>query len=288
MTTTSTQPAFEHRYEAVENLVYEAARWSFARHEHQAQQDPHGNLEANEQDAAQDLADAIHEVALHGIEAHSDDLHVDATAAAMKQRLAEKRAAGYRGWNDPNECYIENLAVMLHRSLRQGKALDVANFAMMLHRRNAAPAEITEALSPWMNPQQPAADLLPHADLQGLRDALLAPRKILRDADGWLTHPAMPATDEDVRYDQLLAAFGIETFFRDMESDADEETIDRYFDDGRADCSTWTPTPPDGDGWRLLEIYDSEHGPYALFARAATSTPTRPQRSHADTAEGDR
>ncbi|WP_124982942.1 hypothetical protein [Ralstonia solanacearum] len=206
MTTTSTQSAFEHRYEAVENLVYEAARWSFARYEHQAQQDPHGNLEGNERDAAQDLADAIHEVALHGIEAHSDDLHVDATAAAMKQRLAEKRAAGYRGWNDPNECYIENLAVMLHRSLRQGKALDVANFAMMLHRRDAAPAEITKALSPWMNPPRPAADLLPHADLQGLRDALLAPRKILRDAEGWLTHPAMPATDEDVRCWPLSAS----------------------------------------------------------------------------------
>ncbi len=86
----------------------------------------------------------------------------------------------------------------------------------------------------------------------------------------------------------MLAAFGIETFFRDMESDADEETVDRYFDDGRADCSTWTPTPPDSNGWRLLEIYDSEHGPYALFARAATSTPARPQRSHADKAEGDR
>ncbi|UZF26643.1 hypothetical protein [Ralstonia pseudosolanacearum] len=275
MTTTTNESVFEHRYEAVENLVHEAARWACAHHERQTTHDLDGNLQANEQNAAQDLATAIREVALHGIEAHVDDLHVDATAAAMKRRLAEKRAAGYRGWNDPNDCHIENLAILLHRSLRQGKALDVANFAMMLYRREAAPEAITAALSPWLTPPKPAAELVPHADLQGLRDTLLAPRKILRDEEGWLTHPAMPAVDEDVPYDRLLAAFGIETFVRDMETDADEATAKRYFDDGHPDCSAWTPTPPEGEGWRLLEIFDSEIGPYALFARAAQTEPSR-------------
>ncbi|MFV8629835.1 hypothetical protein ACNRDB_10140 [Ralstonia pseudosolanacearum] len=275
MTTTTSESVFEHRYEAVENLVHEAARWACAHHERQTTHDLDGNLQTNEQNAAQDLATAIREVALHGIEAHVDDLHVDATAAAMKRRLAEKRAAGYRGWNDPNDCHIENLAILLHRSLRQGKALDVANFAMMLYRREAAPEAITAALSPWLTPPKPAVELVPHADLQGLRDTLLAPRKILRDAEGWLTHPAMPAVDEDVPYDRLLAAFGIETFVRDMETDADEATAKRYFDDGHPDCSAWMPTPPEGEGWRLLEIFDSEIGPYALFARAAKTEPSR-------------
>lgn len=275
MTTTTSESVFEHRYEAVENLVHEAARWACAHHERQTTHDLDGNLQANEQNATQDLATAIREVALHGIEAHVDDLHVDATVAAMKRRLAEKRAAGYRGWNDPNDCHIENLAILLHRSLRQGKALDVANFAMMLYRREAAPEAITAALSPWLTPSKPAVELVPHADLQGLRDTLLAPRKILRDEEGWLTHPAMPAVDEDVPYDRLLAAFGIETFVRDMETDADEATAKRYFDDGHPDCSAWMPTPPEGEGWRLLEIFDSEIGPYALFARAAKTEPSR-------------
>ncbi|MGA3703202.1 hypothetical protein ACI2TA_07595 [Ralstonia nicotianae] len=275
MTTTNNGSVFEHRYEAVENLVHEAARWTLARRERQARHDLAGDLQTDEQNAAQDLEDAVHEVALYGIEAHSDDLHVDATAAAMKRRLAEKRAAGYSGWNDPNDCRIENLAILLHRSLRQGKALDVANFAMMLHRREATPETIIAALSPWLTPSEPAVELVPHADLQGLRDTLLAPRKILRDAEGWLTHPAMPAVDEDVPYDRLLAAFGIETFVRDMETDADEATAKRYFDDGHPDCSAWTPTPPEGEGWRLLEIFDSEIGPYALFARAAQTEPSR-------------
>lgn len=103
--------------------------------------------------------------------------------------------------------------------------------------------------------------------LEGLRRAILTPRGILRDEQGWLTHPALPACDEDVRADKFLEAFGIESVFVSMESDVDSVAYDRYFETGEPDCSSWTPTAPDGDGWLLLEIYDTEDGPYALFAR---------------------
>ncbi|WP_414446828.1 hypothetical protein AB4851_08585 [Burkholderia sp. 22PA0099] len=106
-----------------------------------------------------------------------------------------------------------------------------------------------------------------HANLEGLRESLLAPREIKRDAQGWLTHPAMPCCDEDVRADEFLAAFRIEAAFVGMESDPASEAYDTYFERGDADCSAWTPTPPTGDGWMLLEIYDTEDGPYALFGR---------------------
>lgn len=105
-------------------------------------------------------------------------------------------------------------------------------------------------------------------DLQDLREKLLAPRAIVRDENGHLTHPDLPACDEGVRYDDLLAVFGIESAFVGMESDAPHDVSERYFDSGDPDCSYWTPTPPDGDGWMLLEIYDTEDGPYALFGRA--------------------
>lgn len=106
-------------------------------------------------------------------------------------------------------------------------------------------------------------------DLQDLRDKLLAPRTIKRDAQGFLTHPAMPIGDEGVRADDLLAVFGIEAAFVCMESDAPDEVTERYFDtETDPSCADWTPTPPAGDGWALLEIYDTENGPYALFGRA--------------------
>lgn len=57
-------------------------------------------------------------------------------------------------------------------------------------------------------------------DLQDLREKLLAPRAIVRDENGHLTHPDLPACDEGVRYDDLLAVFGIESAFVGMESDA--------------------------------------------------------------------
>lgn len=106
-------------------------------------------------------------------------------------------------------------------------------------------------------------------DLQNLRNKLLAPRTIKRDAQGFLTHPAMPIGDEGVRADDLLAVFGIEAAFVCMESDAPDEVTERYFDTEKdPSCADWTPTPPDGDGWMLLEIYDTEDGPHAIFGRA--------------------
>lgn len=105
-----------------------------------------------------------------------------------------------------------------------------------------------------------------YIDLQGMAGELLAPREIVRDKDGYLTHPALPICDEDVRADKFLAAFGLESFFRHMDGDISPEEYDRFYDEGSG-CAGWNPTPPDGDGWVLLEIYDTENGPYAMFAR---------------------
>ena len=113
------------------------------------------------------------------------------------------------------------------------------------------------------------------ANLEGLAKALLAPREIVRDEDGWLDHPALPTCDEGVNFGDLLGAFGLETYFRAMEGDAWQEVEDRYFEHGEAGCADWTPTLPDGDGWKLLAIYDTEDGPYAMFAREKQTEPRK-------------
>ncbi|NTZ82244.1 hypothetical protein FCJ61_04220 [Burkholderia metallica] len=105
------------------------------------------------------------------------------------------------------------------------------------------------------------------ADLEGLRRAVLTPRAIVRDQDGMLSHPAVPYLDEDVNYETFFAAFGIESVFVHMENDVDCDTYDKYFASNSANCSFWTPSAPAGDGWLLLEIYDTEDGPVALFVR---------------------
>ena len=105
------------------------------------------------------------------------------------------------------------------------------------------------------------------ADLQGIRRAILTPRAIVRDEDGMLSHPAVPYLDEDVNYETFFDSFGIEAAFIHMENDVDGDTYDQYFASNSANCSFWTPTTPAGDGWLLLEIYDTEDGPVALYVR---------------------
>jgi len=118
-------------------------------------------------------------------------------------------------------------------------------------------------------PQAEAAQGVPAAiDLQGLREKLLAPRNVARDANGWLTHPDYPVCDEGTRADKFLEAFGIETAFIPMELDS-PDLYDRRCEEGLTNCSDWTPTPPKGGGWLILEIYDTEDGPFAMFGRDA-------------------
>ncbi|WP_176079361.1 hypothetical protein [Paraburkholderia tropica] len=112
-------------------------------------------------------------------------------------------------------------------------------------------------------PVAPAAAAI---NLEGLRKKLLTPRKILRDEQGWCWHPDYPICDEGTRGDKFLEALGIEPAFVDMESDL-PDFAERYHEEGLTDCTEWTPTPPAGEGWLLLEIYDTEDGPCALFGR---------------------
>lgn len=112
--------------------------------------------------------------------------------------------------------------------------------------------------------KQPAA---PPIDLQGLRRSILTPREIVRDEDGMLSHPAIPYLDEDVNYETFFSAFGIESTFVSMETDVDGDAYDQYVESNDPNCGFWTPSTPAGDSWLLLEIFDTEDGPVALYVR---------------------
>jgi hypothetical protein len=144
------------------------------------------------------------------------------------------------------------------------------------------PKLIDDALAVLASQAAPASDAKQSsecASLEGLRERLLAPRDIVRDKEGWLSHPDFPDLDEDVNAQEFLEAFHIEAAFVSMESD-DPTGAARYFAAGEPDCSYWTPTAPDGDGWMLLDIYDTEDGPYALFGRDAYEVEKAAKREH--------
>lgn len=85
---------------------------------------------------------------------HPDDIAVDRFAAAMKAKLAKKRAEGYGGWDNPKDCTIEHLSRLLIKHVGKGDPIDVGNLAMMIHQRGERIAasggsqtmEVTEAM----------------------------------------------------------------------------------------------------------------------------------------------
>lgn len=84
-----------------------------------------------------EVARAIIECYLEGVQQHPDDIAVDRFAAAMKAKLAKKRAEGYGGWDDPNVCTVAGLSRLLAAHMVKGDPVDVGNFAMMIHQRGA-------------------------------------------------------------------------------------------------------------------------------------------------------
>jgi hypothetical protein len=71
---------------------------------------------------------------------HPDDIAVDNFAAAMKAKLAKKRAEGRYGWQSTSHI---TLSALLYEHMYKGDPLDVGNLAMMLHQ-NGKPIELPE------------------------------------------------------------------------------------------------------------------------------------------------
>ncbi|QRM44014.1 hypothetical protein [Rhizobium sp. BG4] len=75
---------------------------------------------------------------------HPDDIAVDRFAAAMKEKLAEKRNEGFSGWCDPTQCPIDYLTAKLAEQIHSRPVLDpvdIGNFAMMIFNR---PGEVPD------------------------------------------------------------------------------------------------------------------------------------------------
>ncbi|WP_162988176.1 hypothetical protein [Alcaligenes aquatilis] len=51
----------------------------------------------------------------------------------------------------------------------------------------------------------------------------------------------------------------------DTSPEADKVATD-YFEHGSGDFSGWNPSPPQGDGWFIISVHDSDDGPVALWA----------------------
>lgn len=94
-----------------------------------------------------------------------------------------------------------------------------------------------------------------------------------RDDDGLVCHPDIDLIHELVGVDdegeatsKFIEALGYKSSHVQMEIDA-PDLADRYFEEESTDCSQWTPSKPDGEGWLLVCIVDTEDGPVACYVR---------------------
>lgn len=133
-------------------------------------------------------------------------------------------------------------------------------------------SEVTEALGlRAMSPKDIYAEIArlraKPADLQGLRDALLNSGPIERDEDGYWCNAALPCCDEDVDYAKLLAVFGLEAAIVFAETQMEIDAYEAMCEEGG--CNAWTPAPPDGDGWVMASLHDTDDGAAAFYVRPA-------------------
>jgi len=95
-----------------------------------------------------------------------------------------------------------------------------------------------------------------------------------RDEYGMTFHPDLederwehPDLGEEYLSSEAILAAGLESRQVAFEYDAPEELKERYYESGEPDVSDWKPTSPEGEGWILVGIWDTEDGPYAMFVR---------------------
>jgi len=107
---------------------------------------------------------------------------------------------------------------------------------------------------------------------------VLQPVAVVRNEDGYFCHPAVREFwDVDMagretctreEWEAFEERNGIETHLDRLEFyPIDHPAYVAYFDNEDGNVTAWEPTRPSGDGWFLLDISDSEDGPFAVFAR---------------------
>lgn len=102
----------------------------------------------------------------------------------------------------------------------------------------------------------------------------IQPAPVQRDSEGYWTHPAHPAFQESQHAEAhaWVDAQRLETSIAYLESEAeDHPAVVAYWGDaGDSNISAWEPPRPEGEGWFVLSIHDTEDwGPVCIWVRRA-------------------
>lgn len=106
----------------------------------------------------------------------------------------------------------------------------------------------------------------------------IQPMEPQRDSYGYWCHPDMPEIETSAQFDEWQAQQGFQLCIVMLDGDAGdgaEKACKTYFDGAVADYSAWQPSKPEGDGWFIVSIHDTEDGPACIWIRHPTEEQLR-------------
>ena len=110
---------------------------------------------------------------------------------------------------------------------------------------------------------------------------------IERDDMGCGEHSALPVLKEGMKPKQFFDALGIELQCVMAEDQMDMDAYEAMLE--APDYNAWTPTAPEGQGWKQVAIFDTEDGPACWWIREAPPLPQlrHPRNTPAAVEDGD-
>lgn len=173
-----------------------------------------------------------------------------------------------------NKPICEALPPEESRRLRNAKLYPVESIAQIrvaLAKRLAAPA------CSLLQIQEPVPALTaPRLD-DAWKVRMLDGQPLVRDKDGIGYHPALPDFDEGVKCADFFSALGIELKCgmaeNEMDSDAYEAMTENGLTEDGDNYNAWTPARPEGEGWNLVAVFDTEDGPACWWMRDKPAVP---------------
>ncbi|HDV7153735.1 TPA: hypothetical protein RJ115_004418 [Yersinia enterocolitica] len=100
-----------------------------------------------------------------------------------------------------------------------------------------------------------------------------------RDSRGFWTHPDffVPANGNEFgvegEFDAWKAFNRVTGAIGWMECEENAEELQSAYDAGDCDLSMWQPTQPNGDGWFMASIHETEEGPVCYWLRPIECDP---------------
>ena len=100
----------------------------------------------------------------------------------------------------------------------------------------------------------------------------LRPVEAQRCSLGYYTHVDYPVPITDEAFNSWAAMVGLQCYVEWMDSDEDAEEVTERYGKGDNDILAWEPKRPEGDGWFIGSIHETDgDGPVCVWLRHASA-----------------